>query len=85
MVSSLDQRKLVVNAHHYAGHPTEADQPEECFILFMRSFYNLFLPSALPSFAEFWEMLYDMPRDTAKAMYEYYKLNLQLLLHNHSK
>ena len=81
----LDLRKLVISKSSYAAHPTEPDRPEECLALLHRSFFDIFLPSALKSFEKYLDLITSLPDEEINAILQYYKLNLQLLAYKHGK
>ena len=64
-------------------HEVRVDNPEECYVMFMRSFlvYHLFV--CMPEMAAVADWFYSRSLDYMKRVYRFYKWQLQLLGYDH--
>ena len=79
--------ELVLNMtgpQHFAARPTEADKPSECLTAWERSFANITLLTQFSAFEDYENTLLNMGDSSAAFyLYEYHKLQLQLLAWGH--
>ncbi len=85
-VAFLELVHTMTGPQHFAAHPTEADKPSECLTAWERSFANITstLLTQFSAFEDYENMLLNMGESSAAFyLYQYHKLQLQLLAWGH--